>query len=220
VPVFALEYAGVDPKILGKIDVPALFAAAGGSTGGDPLALLNSFGGPPLSQVALLSSLPLLVNGIASYLLVPLSIAVGRRPVMLFAGVLAWAGGLWAGFSRSLYSHIAARCMQGLGAGAVEALIPLIVQDMMFIHQRNRAIASITASQGLIIVSLGIASPLVVTRLDWRYLYYITSGVGFLTWLLIIAFVPETRWSRSAEELGMLPSPYGPWQNVVLTSCP
>lgn len=108
-------------------------------------------------KVALLASLPLLMNGIASYFLVPLSIAVGRRPVLLVVGVLAWAGGFWASYSTSLPSHLAARAFQGLGAGAVEALIPLIVQDMMFIHQRNKAISLISAGQGLFVVSLGVA---------------------------------------------------------------
>lgn len=108
-------------------------------------------------KVALLASLPLLMNGIASYFLVPLSIALGRRPVLLFVGVMAWAGGFWASYSTSLPSHLAARAFQGLGAGAVEALIPLIVQDMMFIHQRNKAISLISAGQGLFVVSLGVA---------------------------------------------------------------
>lgn len=155
VPVFVLEYTGIDPKILGQIDIN-LFVPPG-QVNLNPLDILSGLGGPPLSKVALLASLPLLVNGISSFFLVPLSIAIGRRPVLLLAGACAWAGGLWAGFSTSLDSHIAARCFQGLGAGAVEALIPLIVQDFMFIHQRNKAIASIGASQGLIIVSLGIA---------------------------------------------------------------
>jgi len=87
------------------------------------------------------------MNGISSYFLVPLSIAIGRRPVLLACGVLAWAGGFWAGASNSLASHLAARAVQGIGAGAVEALIPLIVQDIMFIHERNRAISVIWASQ-------------------------------------------------------------------------
>lgn len=154
VPVFVLEYAGIDPKILGSVDLSAL--APPGQVKLDPLQILAGLGGPPIDKVALLASLPLLVNGVASYILVPLSIGVGRRPVLLFAGAMAWAGGLWAGFTRDLNSHIAARCFQGLGAGAVEALIPLIVQDLMFIHQRNKAIASIGASQGIIVVGLGI----------------------------------------------------------------
>ncbi|KAM0273940.1 hypothetical protein ACHAQH_008112 [Verticillium albo-atrum] len=199
VPVFVLEYAGIDPKILTQIDISLL--APPGEVNLNPLDILSGLDGPPLSKVALLASLPLLVNGVSSYFLVPLSMAIGRRPVLLLAGACAWSGGLWAGFSTSLNSHIAARCFQGLGAGAVEALIPLIVQDFMFIHQRNKAIASIGASQGLIIVSLGIASPIIVARLDWRFLYYITSGAAILAWIGIIFLVPETRWVRSADEL-------------------
>lgn len=95
----------------------------------------------------MLATLPLITNGIASYFLVPLSIAVGRRPVLLLTAVMAWSGGLWAGLSTSLDSHLAARALMGLGAGAVEALIPLIVGDIVFIHQRAKAQSAIVASQ-------------------------------------------------------------------------
>lgn len=156
VPVFVLEYSGIDPKILATLNLSE-FAGPAGTVNLNPFALLSSLGGPPVWKVALLSSLPLLMNGVASYFLVPFSIAVGRRPVLLLVGVMAWSGGLWASFSTSLDSHLAARAFQGLGAGAVEALIPLIVQDMMFIHQRNKAVSLISAGQGLFIVSLGIA---------------------------------------------------------------
>lgn len=57
VPVFVLEYAGIDPKVLGE-DHP------GGPSGGSPL--MTGMGGPPLWKVSLLATLPLLVNGIAS----------------------------------------------------------------------------------------------------------------------------------------------------------
>jgi MFS family permease len=199
IPVFVLEYAGIDPKILGAIDLSSL--APPGKVNANPISALEGLGGPPVFQTALLSSLPLLVNGISSYLLVPLSIAVGRRPILLLAGIAAWSGGLAAGFSKGLTPHIAARCVQGLGAGAVEALIPLIAQDLMFIHERNRAIAAIAASQGLLIVGIGIASPIIVVRLTWRYIYFITSSAAAAAWLLCIAFVPETRWIRTPEEL-------------------
>jgi MFS family permease len=111
------------------------------------LNLLASFGGPPMWKISMLATLPLLTNGVSSYFLVPLSIAIGRRPLLILCGLLAWVGGLWAGLSKSLDSHLAARCLQGLGAGAVEALIPLMVQDIIFIHNRNRAMSSIWAAQ-------------------------------------------------------------------------
>ncbi|TLS22097.1 uncharacterized protein PpBr36_09239 [Pyricularia pennisetigena] len=199
VPVFVLEYAGINPQILGQIDISAILPP--GEVNLNPVKLLAGLGGPPIDQVSLLASIPLLVNGIASYIMVPMSIAVGRRPMLLLSAVCAFSGGFWAGASTGLYSHLAARCIQGLGAGAVEALIPLIVQDMMFIHQRNKAISLIGASQGLIVVSLGIGSPSIVAHQGWRFLYWITSSVGVFAFILLVLFVPETRWIRSVEEL-------------------
>lgn len=202
VPIFVLEYAGIDPKILGSIDLSALSITSPSGKPADPLQLLSSLGGPPISKVNLISTLPILVNGVASYILVPLSMAVGRRPVILLAGVMAWAGGLWAGFSQSLDSHIAARVFQGFGAGAVEALIPLILQDMLFINQRNTAFSLVSAGQGIFIVAIGLTSPIIVVKLSWRYIYYITAITGIVVWIAMIFLVPETRWVRSREELG------------------
>jgi MFS family permease len=146
IPVFALQYSGINPKILDYTSAADLLI--NGKLNLDPVSFLTAGNhGPPLWKISLISSLPLLTNGLSGYLLVPLSIAIGRRPVIIGCGLLAWVGGLWAGSSQSLDSHLAARAVQGLGAGAVEALIPLMVQDMVFLHQRNRAISSIWASQ-------------------------------------------------------------------------
>ncbi|SPO05542.1 uncharacterized protein DNG_08229 [Cephalotrichum gorgonifer] len=199
-PVFLLEYSGVDPRILNDVD----FVARSGGDGMrlNPMSVVPPGVTPvPIGRIALLAAIPALGNGIASYFLVPLSVAVGRRPVLLFAAACAWAGGLWAGFSTSLKHHLAARAIQGLGVGAVEALIPLIVHDMVFIHQRNKAMSLVISTQGLVIIALGVAAPYIAANYSWRWLYYITSGFGILAWLLLIVGLPETRWKRSREEL-------------------
>lgn len=45
-------------------------------------------------------------------------------------------------------------------------------------------------------------SPVIVARLGWRYIYWITAGLGTFAWFLLVAFVPETRFTRSDAELG------------------
>ncbi len=67
----------------------------------------------------------------------------------------SWIGGFWAGWSTSLKSHLAARILHGLGSATVEGLLPLIMQDIVFIHQRNRAIAAILACQGPLLTVFG-----------------------------------------------------------------
>ncbi|TDZ53197.1 putative MFS-type transporter [Colletotrichum trifolii] len=212
-PVFLLEYSGVDPKILNHIDFKSKSGGSGLNI--NPMSVIPPGVKPaPLDEVALLATMPLLANGIASYFLVPTSIWIGRRPVLLFAATCAWAGGIFAAFSTSLRQHLLARGLMGLGAGAVEALIPLIVQDMVFIHQRNKAMSAVISSQGFIIIGLGVAAPWLSANYSWRWLYYITSGLGILAWILLIAFLPETRWNRSQEELsGQAVHPLAPGQS-------
>ncbi|KAL8367094.1 hypothetical protein RB595_000414 [Gaeumannomyces hyphopodioides] len=199
IPIFILEYAGVDPRSIRTVD---FVHPANHTPPGSPLSVLPAGVRPPdLGRITLLATIPLLTNGAASYLLVPLSTAVGRRPVMLLASTCACAGGAWAALSSSLGSHLAARAVQGLGAGAVEALIPLVVQDMFFLHERNTWMSTIVSSQGVIIIALGIASPYIAANHSWRWIYWVTTGFGVVAWALLLLFLPETRWTRSKEEL-------------------
>lgn len=51
------------------------------------------------------------------------------------------------------------------------------------------------------IVTFGILAPWISVNYTWRYVYYITSGIGIVAWLFLIGLVPESRKQRSKEEL-------------------
>lgn len=197
-PVFAIYYAHIDPATL-LLD---LTADGGLPEGSNPLRLLDSLpNAAPIETIYLLASLPILMFGLANLVLIPAAIAVGRRPVILFCGICAIAGCLWAGFSPNLGQHLGARCLQALGAGTVESLIPFIVQDMVHVHERNLAISGVFAAQGIIIIALGIAAPYIIVHLSWRYFYWITAaGAGFFL-IGCFFFTPETRWSRTKAQM-------------------
>lgn len=162
-----LEYAGIDPHVLNQprglmgvlmshLPHPPDTLPAGIPRGTrpampsnfNPLEALGKLpGAQPLSRVNLLSSLPLLLIGISNYFLVPAAIVFGRRAVMLLCGVIATACSIWAGVSTSLPAHLAARSVHAIGAGCIESLIPLIVQDVTYLHCRSRAMSSIALSQ-------------------------------------------------------------------------
>ncbi|GKT48755.1 putative MFS-type transporter [Colletotrichum spaethianum] len=200
-PVFALEYSGLDPKIL-----KSLTSGGGLPAGTDPLKYLSMLpNAPPIFEIYLLASLPVLVIGLSNLVLVPMAISVGRRPVVLSTGVLAIVGCVWAGSSRSLPSHLLARCVQAVGAGTVESLVPFILQDMVFVHQRNSWISGVFAAQGLIIIILGVAAPHIIIDLSWRYMYYITAAGAAFFLIGVYFFMPETRWDRTRAEMNGIP---------------
>lgn len=138
VPVFVLYYAGLDPHVLDNFQLPP-----GTKVSTNPVAGLSQLSPEPLWRVYLIASLPVLIIGLANYIIVPISIAVGRRPVIVSTSALAIIGGIGAGFTTTLSAHLGCRALQALGVGTVESLIPLILQDMVFIHWRNRAISAV-----------------------------------------------------------------------------
>ncbi|KAF2757455.1 major facilitator superfamily transporter [Pseudovirgaria hyperparasitica] len=201
-PVFSIYYSGHDPAYL----LRAIDMNGGLPQGNNPLDALQLIpGSPPIWLIYLLASLPVLMIGIANLFFIPLAIATGRRPVVLITGVIAVGGALWAGFSGSLGQHLAARAIQGIGAGTVESLIPFIIQDMVHVHERNTWISACFAAQGVIIIALGIASPYMILELSWRYVYYVTAGAAGFFLVGCVFFLPETRFKRSMAEMNGTP---------------
>ncbi|KAG6001020.1 hypothetical protein E4U21_004778 [Claviceps maximensis] len=196
-PVFSFEYAGIDPKILVSIHLPS---------GINGLTALAALPGPPIWKIYLLGSLPILMIGLANFFLVPLSIALGRRTVLLATGIVALAGCLSSGFTHSLEAHLACRIIQALGAGTVESLIPFIIQDVVFYHQRNAAISVVFATQGLIVVVFGISAPYIIGLASWRVIYFVTAGAGFVFWIIVFFVLPETKFERSDDEMKGIPA--------------
>jgi len=201
-PVFAIQYAGIDPSTF----LPALANTAGGfPAGSNPLMALEYLGGPPIFKVYFLATMPLLVISVANLFLVPLGISIGRRPVILIAGLVAIAGAAWAGESDSLDTHIIARCLQAIGAGSVESLIPFIIQDIVPVHQRNTWISAAFAAQGVIIIAIGFSAPFMIVNLSWRWIYHATAIAASFFLVGVFFFLPETRWYRTRDEMDGIP---------------
>lgn len=198
-PVFVLQYAGIDPKIIGNLGNLSF------APGTNVMAILSEIPSPePEWKVYLLGSLPVLIIGVANMVMIPLATAVGRRPVILTCGVMAVAGCIWSGNSASLDSHLLARCLQAVGAGTVESLIPFVISDLTFTNQRNTWMSFVFATQGFIIVGLGFSTPYVIIDLSWRWMYFITA-IGASVFLVgVFIFLPETRWQRTQSEMSEL----------------
>lgn len=70
-----------------------------------------------------LSSAMTLFTGLGYLIGIPLSTAVGRRPIVLSAAVLTTLSTLWAGYAGSFCQLIAALSLQGLAAGSATGMV-------------------------------------------------------------------------------------------------
>ena len=62
---------------------------------------------------------------------------VGRRPVALIAGVISLVACVWRATATSYNSFVGACVLHGIGAGPAETLGPILIADVMFLHERG-----------------------------------------------------------------------------------
>ena len=89
-------------------------------------------------DVVYLLTIPSLCIGLGNYIVLPLALAFGRRPVFLGSIIVLLASLVWAAVNNSYESHLGARIVQGLATGATESVLPLMPTEVTFLHQRNR----------------------------------------------------------------------------------
>jgi EmrB/QacA subfamily drug resistance transporter len=115
-----------------------------------------------------------------------LSDAYGRRP-FLVAGILFFmAGSVVGGTADSMTQVIAARAIQGLGAGALIPLAMAVIGDLVPPSDRGRW-------QGLTGAVFGVASVLgpfsggwIADHTDWRWVFLVSLPVGFVALAVVI----------------------------------
>jgi MFS family permease len=64
-----------------------------------------------------------LFMGFGAFLWIPLSLAIGRRPVLILSTLVLFSGTMWATFAGSFYQFLAAICLIGLAGGASTSLV-------------------------------------------------------------------------------------------------
>lgn len=94
-----------------------------------------------LPEVNMLFGAAAITLGYANFLIVPAANLWGRRPVILVCSLVCIGANVWQGLVTSYSSFIGARIVSGLGAAANESIMPMVVADLLFVHQRGRSMA-------------------------------------------------------------------------------
>jgi len=93
--------------------------------------------------------------------------------ISVYRGIILLAATFGAAASKDYANHMASRVFQGFSAGVTESLLPLVLSDVTFVHQRGRVFSLYWASQSVISSCLSIASSYEASALGWRGYYYI-----------------------------------------------
>lgn len=111
-------------------------------------------------------------------------------------------GATIAGALQNSYDgHLASRIVQGLATGASESLLPLMLTEVTFLHQRGLVFGLYWTFQNILSQIINLVSTYLNEAAGWRWYYWlfvITVAAG-LVFALLGAF--ETQFSRPAASL-------------------
>lgn len=126
----------------------------------------------------------------------PIAIGIGRRSVLLGSSVVLVVAAALCAAAKSYEWQLGCHLILGLAAGQSETSVPLITQDIFFLHERGRGLMLQQAIQNVMsTVWVLFASPIAgAIRPQWWYgLDAILAGVEFL---LAFFLLPETKYEH------------------------
>ena len=130
-----------------------------------------------------------------------LSDLYGRRPVYMVAISIFAVGSLLCGLASSMPQLIAARAVQGLGAGGLLPLAFIIVGDIFSLEQRAKVQGLFSGVWGVSSVAGPLIGGFLVDSVAWQWVFLINIPVAFVAAALV-----WTAWSGVARPAGVRPA--------------
>jgi EmrB/QacA subfamily drug resistance transporter len=163
-------------------------------------SIVGDLGG--YSQFPWLFSIYLLTQAVTVPLYGKFADAVGRRPVMFLGIIVFVLGSLLCAAAWSMPLLIAARAIQGIGAGAVLPMSITIIGDLYTVEERAKVqgyVASVWGAAAVLGPSLG---GLFSEYLTWRWIFLINLPLGAVAlWVLARRFQERVERQRHAIDV-------------------
>jgi hypothetical protein len=127
---------------------------------------------------------------------VPISSSFGRRPVYLLSQLINFGSSIWRAKANSYNSFMGACVLNGLGAGPAETIMPEIIADIFFLHDRGKWNTLYwVVYMGSLMVGPIISGSMTET-VGWRSFWWFNTGLLGLSFLMVVFMFPETRFHR------------------------
>lgn len=128
---------------------------------------------------------------------VPISTSFGRRPVYLLSQLINFGTSIWRAKATSYGSFMGACVVNGIGAGPAETIMPAVIADIFFLHDRGKWNTLYwVVYMGSLMVG-PIINGAMVENVGWRSFWWFNTGLLGLSFIMVVFMFPETRYNRA-----------------------
>jgi EmrB/QacA subfamily drug resistance transporter len=146
-------------------------------------SVVRDLGG--FAQFPWLFSIYLLTQAVTVPLYGKFADVLGRRPVMFFGIAAFLVGSVLCGAAWSMPVLIAARAVQGIGAGAIQPMSMTVIGDLYTVEERARVQGYVASVWGVASVVGPTLGGVFAEYLDWRWIFFINLPLGAIAALML-----------------------------------
>ena len=121
----------------------------------------------------------------------PMSDKYGRKKILQTGAAIYTAASLLCALSVNVYMLIAARVVQGIGAGAITSVSMALVKDCFSGRQRETILAIVQTVSGLAPMLAPVVGAILLLFVDWRGSFFVLTAAG-LACLIMSLLYQET----------------------------
>ncbi|KAF1956986.1 MFS transporter-like protein [Byssothecium circinans] len=162
-------------------------------------ALMESFD-CSLADAVQFTGVCILVLGFSNFIWVPISTSFGRRPVFIISQIINFGTSIWRAKATSYGSFMGACVVNGIGAGPAETIMPSVVADIFFLHDRGKwnTLYWVVYMGSLMLGP--IISGVMAENVGWRNFWWLNTAILGLSFVMVVVMFPETRFPRAHLE--------------------
>ncbi|KAG8630623.1 hypothetical protein KVT40_002242 [Elsinoe batatas] len=150
------------------------------------------------SQVNALLTFNFLLLGVGNMFWVPIATKFGKRFSLLASMAMLFAILIWTAKAKTYNELLAARCLSGFASSAGESLVPEIVADIFFLHERAGMMSLyVILTSGATAIGPLIAGFVIAGNPGtWRDFSWVCAALAGFNLVVIYLFYPESTFRR------------------------
>ena len=118
----------------------------------------------------------------------PMSDKYGRKKILMTGAAIYTAASMTCALSLNVYMLIAARVVQGIGAGAITSVSMALIKDCFGGKQRETILAIVQTVAGLAPMLAPVVGAILLLFVDWRGSFWVLTGAGLVCLLLALLY--------------------------------
>ena len=118
----------------------------------------------------------------------PMSDKYGRKKILQTGAAIYTAASMTCALSMNVYMLIAARVVQGIGAGAITSVSMALVKDCFSGRQRETILAIVQTVSGLAPMLAPVVGAILLLFVDWRGSFWVLTGAGLVCLIMSVLY--------------------------------